>query len=149
MKKPKTAAPTPPATTAPAQDTKPQQEGTNMQQEIAVMKGTLSDNDPITVLMTQVSQLRIDVDGLKLRLDAKPAAVAYTQSPKQTLRWACVKAAKDLVKGGATMEAVGAQIGADPTYSTLFTGLSAADKQLSVAGILRIVEVQLGGPKKA
>jgi hypothetical protein len=65
------------------------------------------------------------------------------------LRWDCIRAAKDQVRDGATVDAVAAAIANNPVYATLFTGLSAADKQLSVTGIMKIVAVQMGGPKKA
>ena len=98
-------------------------------------------NALIGELKAEMAQLKHQVSELSATVAGLQQPVLVQQSPRQALRWSAIKAVKDSLKAGTSIEDTKTMLGDSADFQMLFQG---TDKQQAIEGILKIALIQAG-----
>jgi hypothetical protein len=103
---------------------------------------TADELNPILAeLKTELSQLKGQFTELAATVTRLQQPVVVRQSARQQLRWIAIKAAKESLKAGNSVEDAKTFLGDHTDFQPLFEG---TDKAQAIEGIIKIALVQVG-----
>ena len=98
-------------------------------------------NPIIAELKTELSQLKRQLTELAATVVGLQQPVVVQQSARQQLRWTAIKAARESLKAGTSVEDAKTLLSDHADFQPLFEG---TDKAQAIEGIIKIALVQAG-----
>ena len=98
-------------------------------------------NPIIAELKTELSQLKRQLTELAATVVGLQQPVVVQQSARQQLRWTAIRAAKESLKAGTSVEDAKTLLSDHADFQPLFEG---TDKAQAIEGIIKIALVQAG-----